>query len=192
MRMLRALVDAGKPESAPHLAQAAGLSPRGARLVLESLQDQQIVKVHGSGRAQLYVLNEAHPLADPLSALFEQEQRRWEGLLATLRAKLAEEGSAVRAAWLYGSVSRGEDTPSSDVDVAAVVKSPAVGDRLRESLMALEDEQHVRISLTALTPKELAVLPATDRWWSDVVRDARVLVGPPPATAKRQATSATR
>lgn len=147
---------------------------------------QQVVKAHGTGRAQLYVLNELHPFASALAALFEQEHRRWEHVIATIRDRLAEKGAAVRAAWLYGSVARGEDTPSSDLDIAILVESQEVADHVRESLMAVEDEQQIQIALTALTPQELAALPVDDRWWSDVVRDARVLRGPPPDVAKRQ------
>ena len=46
--------------------------------------------------------------------------------------------------------------------------------------------------MTALTPKELAALPDDDLWWSGVVRDARVLKGLPPDSAKRQVAKAAR
>jgi len=110
--------------------------------------------------------------------------------MATIREVLARRGSAVRAAWLYGSVARGEDTPSSDLDIALLVAGSAVADQVREDLMPLEDAQRLRISVTALTPRELAALPEHDRWWSDVVRDARVLKGSAPEAAKRLATKA--
>jgi hypothetical protein len=41
----------------------------------------------------------------------------------------------------------------------------------------------VHISLTALTPKELAALPDEDRWSPDGVRDARLLKGSAPEGA---------
>jgi predicted nucleotidyltransferase len=168
-----------------------GLSPQGARLVLDALaQQQQLVKVHGTGRAQLYALDESHPFASAIAALFQEEHQRWERLLEAVRELLAKRGAAVRAAWLYGSVARGEDTPRSDLDIALLVTSQAVADQVREDLMPLEDEQQVRISLTALTPKELAALPDNDRWWSDLVRDARVLKGSAPEGAKRQVAKA--
>ena len=186
VRVLRALVADRSPQSAPHLARSAGLSPQGVRLVLDALVRQQVVKVHGSGRAQLYALNESHSFANALVALFEEEKQRWERLLSTIRETLMRRGAAVGAAWLYGSVARAEDTASSDLDIALLVASSEVADQVREDLMPLEDDQQVRISLTALTPKELAVLPDDDRWWSDVVRDARVLKGSAPEAAKRQ------
>lgn len=191
VRVLRALVADRAPQSAPHLARLSGLSPQGVRLVLDTLARQQVVKVHGSGRAQLYALNESHPFASALVTLFEEEQQRWERLLSTLRETLGKRGTAVRAAWLYGSVARAEDTARSDLDIALLVSSSEVADQVREDLMPLEDEQQLRISLTALTPKELAVLPDDDRWWSDVVRDARILKGSAPEAAKRQVAKAT-
>lgn len=191
VRVLRTLVTDRSPQSAPHLARLAGLSPQGVRLVLDTLARQRVVKVHGSGRAQLYALNESHPFASALVTLFEEEQQRWERLLSTIRETLGKRGTAVRAAWLYGSVARAEDTARSDLDIALLVASSDVADQVREDLMPLEDEQQLRISLTALTPKELAALPDDDRWWSDVVRDARVLKGSAPEAAKRQVAKVT-
>ena len=52
--------------------------------------------------------------------------------------------------------------------------------------MTLEDEQQIRISLTALTAKELAALPEDDPWWMNVVRDGRVLKGAAPAQVRRR------
>lgn len=186
VRVLRALVIARTPQSAPQLAAAAGLTPQGARLVLESLLRPRLVVSHGAGRARLFELDRSHPLASSLVSLFEEEQRRWDGLLASIRDVLDRPGADVSAAWLYGSVSRGEDSPGSDLDIALVVRTRAVADRIREDLMPLEDAQQVRVSLTALTPREFAALPDDDRWWSEVVRDGRVLKGPAPEQAKRR------
>lgn len=190
VRLLRALATDPLPQSAPHLANQAGLSPQGARIVLDGFAKQQLVKVHGSGRARLYALNESHAFAKVLKDLFQAEFYRWEGLMASLRETLDKHGTAVRAAWLYGSVARGEDTPHSDLDIALLVSSSEAADPIREDLMPLEDRQQVSISVTALTAEELAALPDDDRWWSDVVRDARVLKGPAPGIAKRQALKA--
>jgi len=186
VRVLRALAADRSPQSAPQLAMAAGLTPQGTRLVLDALARQQLLTVHGAGRTQLYALNPSHPLAEWLAGLFQQEQRRWDALLESLREVLARRGTAVSAAWLYGSVARGEDSPASDLDVAALVRSHAVADRIREDLMPLEDAQQLHISLTALTPKELKVLPEDDPWWSDVVRDGRVLKGQAPDQVRRR------
>ena len=183
VRMLRVLDDA--PQSAPELARRAGLSPPGARLVLDGLVRFQLVKAHGSGRSRLYALNDAHPFAPALQSLFKQERQRWDQLLYAIGQVFVRRGSTVRAAWLYGSVARGEDGADSDLDLALLVSSPRTADQLREDLMPLEDSQHIRISVTALTPAELGALPDDDRWWRELVRDARVLKGAAPEVAKR-------
>lgn len=186
VRVLRALVADRAPQAPSHLARSAGLTPQGVRLVLDALARQQVVVVHGAGRARLFALNTTHPFAAAIVALFEEEQRRWDALLQSIRETLAKRGSAVSAAWLYGSVARGEDTPDSDLDIAVLVRSRAVADQLREDLARLEDEQRVRISLTALTSSELVALAKDDPWWADVLRDGRVLKGPPPEQAQRR------
>ena len=190
VRVLRALATDRAPQSAPQLAATAGLTPQGTRGVLDVLARQRLVKAHGSGRTQLYELNTAHPLALSLAALFQHEQSRWDALMSAIRDVLARHGAAVSAAWLYGSVARGDDSPASDVDIALVIRSHAVADQVREALMPLEDAQHFRVSLTALTSKELAALPEDDPWWANVVRDGRVLKGAAPDQTRRRLTRA--
>jgi predicted nucleotidyltransferase len=186
VRVLRALVADRSPLSVPELARRAGLSPRGTRQVLEALVSQQLVLAYGSGRAQVYALGDSHPFAGAVAALFQAEAQRWERLLAAVRDVVGKRGDDVVAAWLYGSVARGEDTPASDLDIALVVASQEVTDQVREDLMPVEDEHHVHISLTGLTAQELAALPDGDPWWSDVVRDARVLKGSAPEAARQR------
>ncbi|MBK8106738.1 MAG: hypothetical protein IPK42_14620 [Betaproteobacteria bacterium] len=82
VRVLRALASDRVPQSAPQLAAAAGLTPQGTRGVLDVLARQRLVKIHGSGRTQLYELNAAHPLASSLAALFHDEQGRWDALMS--------------------------------------------------------------------------------------------------------------
>ena len=66
----------------------------------------------------------------------------------------------------------------------------AVADEVREALMPLEDAQQIRISLTALTPRELAALPEDDAWWANVAREGRVLKGAAPDEARRRVARA--
>jgi predicted nucleotidyltransferase len=183
VRVLRVLAD-GLASSATQVALAAGLTPQGARLVLDVLAAQGVAIAKGSSRTQLFELASVHPFRQALE-LFKAERAVWEDLVARLRERL-DKRAGVRAAWLYGSVARGEDTPASDIDLALLVSSPAVSEKVRADLMPIEDAMNVHVSVTALTPQDLAAVRAGDKWWSDVVRDARVLKGGrPEAEMKR-------
>lgn len=190
VRILRVLAADRAPQSAPQLARMAGLTPQGVRLVLDALLRQRLLVAHGTGRTRLYALNSSHPFADAIVALFEKEQQCWEELFESIRNVLDRHGEGVDAAWLYGSVARGEDVTGSDLDIAVLIRSHALADRVREDLMPVEDDQDLHISLTALTPMELATLPEDDPWWSDVVRDGKVLKGPAPDQARRRLAKA--
>ena len=185
--MLRALSDE-VASSATQVASSAGLTPQGARLVLDVLAALGIVAVKGSARTQLFELAAVHPLRQPILELFQAERAIWEDLVARLRERLKKHAD-VQAAWLYGSVARAEDAPASDIDVALLVSAPNVGDKVREDLMPIEDELGVHVSLTALTARDLAALQEGEKWWSDVVRDSRVLKGLPPEVAMQRVRS---
>jgi len=184
VRVLRALSD-GLPDSATQIAKSAGLSPQGTRQVLDVLVSQGVVTSNGSARTRLFELAGNHAFHQPMLELFKAERDSWEALVAGLRDQLSGR-SDVEAAWLYGSVARGEDTPASDIDVALLVTRPEVGDDVRNDLMKMEDALGVNVSVSALTPKEIAALPANDAWWADVVRDARVLKGDRPETEMKR------
>lgn len=185
VRVVRALANDSSPHSAGELARLTELSQRGVKLVLQALERLHVVKVHGSGRALVYTLDREHPLAEALSSLFLEERKRWAKLMTGLRNALNRHIDAVRSAWYYGSVARGEDTAASDLDIAVVVKSSDQAEAIREELVAIADVHRLRVSVTCLTPAELAALADDDPWWSDVVRDGRVIVGSPPEVVKR-------
>ena len=100
---------------------------------------------------------------------------------------LAKHGPHLMAAWVYGSVARGEDTAQSDVDVALLVSDQAAAERVRDDLADLGAAQQLEISVVALTPSELAALPPDDQWWTGVIEDGKVLKGVAPQVAKRHA-----
>ncbi len=182
VRVLRALINHGGPLSVSQLAGESGLSKRGARDVLESLVAQRAVAVLGPARGQLFAAAMEQPLVRALRQLFAVERIKWESLQAELRAGLARE-EHILSAWLYGSVARGTDEPRSDLDLALAVNDSAVDviREVRDTVATLGDNLGVHISPVVLTPQDLAKLGPMDAWWSDVVRDAKVLKGIAPA-----------
>jgi predicted nucleotidyltransferase len=90
---------------------------------------------------------------------------------------------ATCVAWLYGSVARGTDEPRSDLDLALVLATDSVdaSRQVRDAMQVLGDRLGVHISPVVLTPTDLVKLPPSDRWWSEVLREAKVLKGVAPA-----------
>lgn len=183
VRVLRELARHGGELGAADTAARAGLSPQHVRGVLAHLVGLTLVDELGSGRTRLYRLRTTHPLAGPIEALFEAEERRFAALLGAVR----EAAGAVRphpaAVWLYGSVARGEDSPASDVDVVVLAEAQLVGavvGQMRELLRPTADDLGVVLALVGAAPADVRRAEAGDPWWAGVARDAIPIAGPGP------------
>jgi len=181
VRVLRVLGLYGGPLGTSKIAQETGMTPQGTRMALETLLGLQIVRAIGQGRANLYEFDLRHPLAAALKTLFVAEKENWEALLQALRSVMGK-FKAVVAAWYYGSVARGEDTPRSDFDLAVVVDGDveATVDALRESLHALEASMAVTFSVIGVALADVSGMACDNAWWQEMARDAKTLKGMPP------------
>lgn len=183
VRLLRVLATRGLPLSVSQLEKECGLSARGIRLALENLIRAQVVSQLGAARSRLYCLDSRHPLTGAIVSLFQDEMQHWNSLLNGIREAL--KAHQVTAAWYYGSVARGEDTPASDFDLAIIVPGDAtvesVTETVRLALQAIEDRHQVRCSVVGLSDADvLRMSEGHDPFWENMTRDARVLDGPRP------------
>ncbi|GLR45600.1 hypothetical protein GCM10007880_61180 [Mesorhizobium amorphae] len=196
VRLLRELSRHGGLLSSPLLADRSGLARASVWSALGTLEGIGIVSSEGTGRARLYRFNDRHPLAAALEALFEQEGLRY----SHIRDVIADVVSAVRpnvlAAWIYGSVARGEDRPDSDLDIAVVSSTEKLESALQEIREALRSHGEAlgfNPSVVGLTPEDVARLSSTgDPWWKGVEADAFAVFGsrPDELAAPRQKASA--
>lgn len=135
----------------------------------------------GTGRSVLYRLRPDHPLAAALSALFEAEERRFEAILDSARQAVESAGPGLVALWLFGSVARGDDRISSDLDLALVARPEALHrlvDALRDGLVAPAERMGFSPSVVGLGIDDVVRLAAErDPWWTGVTRDAVPLIG---------------
>ena len=122
VRVLRALValPPGFPASGREIARRAGTSHTTASRVLGGLEDLRVVRLQRAGRADLYLLNEAHVLVPKIRALFEHEGGIRSQLVAYLRKELPSRIGRAEGAFLFGSAGRGETHPQSDIDLGVV------------------------------------------------------------------------
>jgi DNA-binding transcriptional ArsR family regulator len=122
VRVLRALwgLPAGLGVSGREVARRAGISHPAASHALDRLGELGLVITRRALRVDYFHLNAEHVLIRPLELLFEEEAGLRDALVSTIRDELARPPTRVSAAFLFGSVARGDGGPSSDVDLAVV------------------------------------------------------------------------
>ena len=140
VRVLRALaaLPRGLSVSARDLARRARVAHTTAARVLRGLAEQRVVHTQHVGRAYLYQLNDRHVLAPHIRELFESEASVRTELIKYLRAELPPRVGRAEAAFLFGSASRGDTLPGSDIDVALVAPQRSE-EELERALAALSD-----------------------------------------------------
>lgn len=182
VRTLRALYEHGGELSAPSIVRRTRLAKASVASALRVLEKLSVIRQIGSGRSILYCAEMRYPLAPMLSKLFEAEKKRSEAIFDTLK-KTALQFDAL-AVWLYGSAARGEDTPSSDVDIAIIMNTGAeakIREKLRDKITQIGDEFCFLASATILDEADVwRLYSEADPWWLGIVEDAQVIAGSRP------------
>lgn len=177
VRSLRELA-ATSPLSTVQLARATKLNLSGIRRTLDNLQATGILKSF-PGRDRFYALNLEHPIAAALLALFDSERAWWDSIRSTLEECIRND-KRIAAAYVYGSVARGEDRPGSDIDLVLITHedpSPVLN-QYRERLEVSQEKLGFNLSLVANTLAEVKKKRRNgDVWWANVTRDALPLKG---------------
>jgi predicted nucleotidyltransferase len=83
---------------------------------LARLEDAGLVTVEHVGRQKHYQANAAASVFSELRALVLKTS----GIGGVIRDALATKGTAVYAAFIYGSIAKGEDTATSDIDLLVI------------------------------------------------------------------------
>jgi predicted nucleotidyltransferase len=125
-----------------------------------------------------------------LIALYTVERDQAAQLLREIRKAAKAVRPAPLGVWLYGSVARGEDHPSSDIDVALVsmARQPSrQEERLRDEIASTIPARAGRISVVALEGQDLRKMAtAPSAFWRRLERDAVVLAGDSPAAVRER------
>jgi predicted nucleotidyltransferase len=194
VRVLRELARHGGELSVPRLAVATGLTDQAVRnLVTGDLAITGIVESIGQGRTILYRLAKAHVLTKPLGTLFEAEEQRVQRVYAAVATAARNRGAAIIALWVYGSVARGQDRPSSDLDLAVVVDDTDVDGAIvdvRDELTTMLESERVSVAVVGLSLGDIKRLVSDDSpWWRNLLADAHSLFGPTPDALARELAS---
>ena len=109
----------GNPRRSFYANEVIGLARSGTGAVqreLARLEASGLVTVTRVGKQKHYQANARSPVFEELRALVLKTS----GLADVLRAALAPVSEGIRAAFVYGSVVKGEDTAGSDIDLMVV------------------------------------------------------------------------
>jgi predicted nucleotidyltransferase len=162
--LLQQLVRLEQPVTRRQLAAAAGVAPGHASGVVEELIKIGLVTEIPAGRSSMVALNRNHLASGPVLALASLRGE----LVRRLRERLSDWPELV-GAWLFGSVSRGEATSDSDIDLLIVaddLDSSEFHDRLTELIS----------DVRSWTGSETQIVEHSPESWRRLVRAKNRLV----------------
>ncbi len=150
---------------------------------LEGLLGARIVTTRVAGRSRLVRLNDRHPMAPALIALFREETKALARVAATFADALPAAGP--RSVVLFGSAARGEASARSDVDVLVVVDDARRAAPIQEEAAALLDRTDAAVSPLVLTEREVEHrLASFDPLLETIAAEGRLLRGRAPWLAR--------
>jgi predicted nucleotidyltransferase len=119
------------------LAREAGVSHPQVLQALRLFEAEGLVRQRRFGRSGVWSIDPGHFLAERLRGLatLEGDARRE----LTSEIELALRGAGAKEAYLFGSVARGSEEPSSDIDVLAVFGSERKAATFRRAASTLAD-----------------------------------------------------
>lgn len=124
----------GQPHRSFYATELIGLAKAGSGAVqreLARLTQSGLLTVTSIGSQRHYQANSASPIFSELSGIVQKTV----GLAEPLREALSPLAARIRAAFVYGSVAKREDTASSDIDLMILSDELGYGD----VFSALED-----------------------------------------------------
>lgn len=140
----------------------------------------------GSGRTRLFSMSRTSPLNTSILSLFDAEEARFNAVIDAVRECVASLGNKVIAAWIYGSVARGEDRAESDLDVVLIAQDADVSSVQSGSvdfLLARREDLSFSPSVNTLSRADLRRLMGNnDPLWQALAGDALVVSGPRPTS----------
>lgn len=162
--LLQVLARLEQPVTRRRLAEAAGVAPGNASAVIEELIRAGLVSETIAGRSSMVVLNRDHLAAGPVLALAGLRGE----LIRRLRTRIAA-WPEIEAAWLFGSVARGDADSTSDIDVLIIADDLQSRD-LHERIALLQAE------VRRWTGNDLQLVEHSPSSWCKLVREKSPLV----------------
>jgi predicted nucleotidyltransferase len=142
----------GQPDRTFHASEIIRLAASGSGAVqreLKRLSEAGLVDVDISGNRKFYRANRKSPLFEELHGLIVKTS----GLVEPLRDALQPLANGIDAAFVYGSIAKGNDNAHSDIDLMIIADDLAYGDVFK-SLQNAEDKLRRPINPNLMTRRE--------------------------------------
>ena len=144
----------GQPDRsfyATELINLAGVGSGAVQRELARLAQSGLVTVKPVGNQRHYQANPASPIYDELCGVV----RKTVGLAEPLRAALAPLTEQIKAAFVYGSIAKKQDTARSDIDLMLISDTLTYGDTIL-ALQAASELLGREVSPNIFTPEDFA------------------------------------
>lgn len=164
-QLLYALARSEVPVTRRRLASMAGVAPGNANSILDDLVHSGLCNETAAGRSLMVSLNRKNLAAEQVLALTALRAT----LINRLRAEL-KRWKGLKAAWLFGSVARGDSNEDSDIDLAMVFVDP-------ESEVSTRNISELQQLLREWTGSEVQIAEYSEAAWRQLVSAQNPLVG---------------
>jgi len=153
------------------LAEHIGTSPSSLQRELESLAKNGILTRRQDGRRTYYRADTAAPAFNELRALFSKTA----GIIPVLKSELDRIADRIKWAAIYGSVARGEERGTSDIDLLIVGSAGMTA--LVPALRRLEQRFGREVNVTLYSVREfLDKRHGRDRFLNSVLKGKLITV----------------
>lgn len=123
--------------TAREVARQAGVSHPQVLDALRLFEAERLVRQRRFGRSGLWSADPDHFLAEHLASLATLEEAAWRELTARLEEALR--GKGAKEAYLFGSLVRGTEEPTSDIDLLALFRTKRQAQRFKEAAPDLSE-----------------------------------------------------
>jgi len=176
----------GQPERRFHLSELlrlTGLGSASLQREIARLVDAGLLTSERVGNLRCFQANAQSPVFAEVVGL----TRKALGAGPVMQAALAPLSAKLQGAWIFGSVAKGTDTASSDLDILLVGSDLTLADVLELTVPA-EERLGRRVSPTLYTPQEFNErLADPDSFVAQVMRGPLITLLPQATTLKKQA-----
>jgi predicted nucleotidyltransferase len=180
LKILRYLVSSNQEASGRQIAAYVGMSPTVCHQALADLVDHGVVKFRNIGRTYLYSLNpDSYVVEQILTPLYEKEKTSLDALVKDVIKTVSDRAVSII---LFGSIARGEEEPSSDIDILVIARTSQdkakIEDVLNEQALELISKYGNVLSPYVLTKRDfISKHKKNDRLIRNITGKGRVVYG---------------